>query len=61
MHVETGSKAPKTEVVYFPSRSKVTLWLLNHESLQISSYHETFSLVEVSKKEKRILGERLNK
>ena len=61
IHVGTGSKASKTEAVYFPSRSKITSWLLNHDFLQISSYHETFSLVEVGKKEKRILGERLKK
>ena len=56
MHVETGSKASKTEAIYFPSRFKITSWLLNHESLQISSYHETFSLVEASKKEKKNHG-----
>ena len=51
MHVGTGSKASKTEAIYFPSRSKTTLWLLNHEYLKISSYREIFSLVEAGKKE----------
>ena len=32
IHVETGSKASKSEAVYFPSCSKITAWLLNHES-----------------------------
>lgn len=61
MHVGTGSIVSKTEAIYFPSRSKITSWLLNHESLQISSYRETFSLVEAGKKEKRIMGDRLKK
>ena len=61
MHVETGSKASKTEAIYFPSRFKITSWLLYHESLQISSYHESFSLVEAGKKEKRITGDLLKK
>ena len=60
MHVGTGSKASKTEAVYFPSCPKITSWLLNREFLQISSYRETFSLLEVDKKEKRISDERLN-
>ena len=59
MHVGTGSIVSKTEAIYFPSRSKITSWLLNHESLQISSCRETFSLVEVGKKENRISDERL--
>ena len=54
MHVETGSKASKTEAIYFPSRFKITSWLLYHESLQISSYRETFSLVEAGKKQIRM-------
>ena len=61
IYVGTGSKASKTEAVYFPSCSKITSWLLNHESLKNSSYHETFSLVEVGKKEKIISGETLKK
>ena len=61
MHVETRSKASKTEAIYFPYRFKITSWLLNHESLQISSYHESFSLVEAGKKEKRITGDLLKK
>ena len=61
IHVGTGSKSSKTEAVYLPSRSKITSWLLNHESLQISSYRETFSLVEAGKKEKRIMGDRQKK
>ena len=61
MHVGTGSIVSKTEAIYFPSRSKITSWLLNHESLQISSYRETFSLVEAGKKEKRIMGDRQKK
>ena len=54
IHVGIGLKASKTEAVYFPSRSKITSWLLNHESLQISSYRETFSLVEAGKKQIRM-------
>ena len=61
IHIGTGSKASKTGAVYFPSRSKITSWLLNYESLQISSYRETFSLVEAGKKEKRITSDRLKK
>ena len=61
IHVGTGSKASKNEAVYFPPRSKITSWLLNYESLLISSCRETFSLVEIGKKEKRISGERLKK
>ena len=53
MNVGTRSKASKTESVYFPSLSKITSWLLNHESLQISSFRETFSFVEAGKKEKK--------
>ena len=52
MHVGTVSKASKTESFYFPSRSKVTSWLLNRESLHISSYRETFSLVEAGEGKK---------
>ena len=51
MHTGDGKKPSKIEAVFFPSRSKIQSWIVNHERTSISQYNSSF--LELTKKKKK--------
>ena len=50
MHVGTKDKAPKTEAVYFPSRTKIMIWLKEHDEKLRPSPEDSTIMSDPSKK-----------
>ena len=50
IHVGTKNRAPKTEAVYFPSRTKIISWLKEHDENLLPSPEDPTIIVDPSKK-----------
>ena len=51
MHTGDGKEPSNSEVVFFPSRSKIQSWIENHERTSISQYNSSF--LDLTKKKKK--------